>query len=191
MMTLEQRKHESEYLAAKKRYENAYIAKSKYKKDLYEIQNKKTQVINKINELRSERKRVKRVYEELSNVRGNDSDVNDGIVATQKHLSEASVHFKAIGTSSLGDQKNLSDIFADKEKKTKTSLNTAFGNIKKMEQAFENDILNLDIKIKKLECELYEFKSKMAKYTVLIEENSKTMKNAAIDMAYHKKRMMY
>lgn len=48
-MTPEQKKHEEEYFAAKKKYEMAYANKAKYSREKAEAETKRQQLINSIN----------------------------------------------------------------------------------------------------------------------------------------------
>ena len=59
-MTPEQKKHEEEYLAAKKRYEAAYANKIKYTREKATAETKKQQLINSINAKKSELKKYQK-----------------------------------------------------------------------------------------------------------------------------------
>ena len=60
------KKHEEEYLAAKKRYETAYANKVKYTREKTVAETKKQQLINSINAKKSELKKVSDTYTDLT-----------------------------------------------------------------------------------------------------------------------------
>ena len=64
-MTPEQKKHEEEYFAAKKKYEMAYANKAKYSREKAGAETKRQQLINSINSKKSELKKVSQTYTDL------------------------------------------------------------------------------------------------------------------------------
>ena len=125
------KKHEEEYLAAKKRYETAYANKVKYTREKTVVETKKQQLINSINAKKSELKKVSDTYTDLTKTNGKDNEIDGQIKKSAKHLATAAAQFKNIGTSSRGNQKDLETVFSEKVTKTNKHISDAFSDIEK------------------------------------------------------------
>ena len=95
-MTPEQKKHEEEYFAAKKKYEMAYANKAKYSREKAGAETKRQQLINSINSKKSELKKVSQTYTDLTKTNGKDNEIESHIQKAAKHLSAAATQFKNI-----------------------------------------------------------------------------------------------
>lgn len=188
-MTPEQKKHEEEYYAAKKRYETAYADKIKYTREKNNAEAKKQQLINGINTKKSERKKVKDAYDELTKTNGKDNDIDTEVKKAEKHLTTAATQFKNIGTSSNGNQKDLEEVFSSKVTSSKKHISDAFSGIEKAKTSLSGRKATLKTEITKLKGELETSKTNVSKYTTLISQAESTMRTASVDMAYHKKYM--
>ena len=78
-MTPEQKKHEEEYFAAKKKYEMAYANKAKYSREKAGAETKRQQLINSINSKKSELKKVSQTYTDLTKTNGKDNEIESHI----------------------------------------------------------------------------------------------------------------
>ena len=92
-MTPEQKKHEEEYFAAKKKYEMAYANKAKYSREKAGAETKRQQLINSINSKKSELKKVSQTYTDLTKTNGKDNEIESHIQKAAKHLSAAATQF--------------------------------------------------------------------------------------------------
>ena len=188
-MTPEQKKHEEEYLAAKKRYETAYANKIKYTREKTAAETKKQQLINRINSKKSELKKVSDTYTDLVKTNGKDNEIDGYVKKSAKHLATAAAQFKNIGTSSKGNQKDLETVFSAKVAKTNKHISEAFSGIEKAKKNLSGRKTTLNGEISKLKGELSTVKSNITRYATLISEADSTMRTASVDMAYHKKYM--
>ena len=181
-MTPEQKKHEEEYFAAKKKYEMAYANKAKYSREKAGAETKRQQLINSINSKKSELKKVSQTYTDLTKTNGKDNEIESHIQKAAKHLSAAATQFKNIGKSSNGNQKDLEMVFSSKVAKSKKHISEAFSGIEKAKK-------NLSGRKTALNGELATVKTSITRYVTLIDEADTTMRTASVDMAYHKKHM--
>lgn len=186
-MDMEQKKHQEEYLIAKKRYENSIMEKKRVENQIIDIQNHRHQLINQINELQSERKRFIESSEELAGRNSADSEFESGWKDSESKLVAASQGFIAIGTSSLGSPQNLSEVFAEKNRLTKSSMQEVFDGIKKACDNMQMKIEELSRQITNAESELEDGRNRERYLHNIAEENSRIANNASIEMAYHKK----
>lgn len=188
-MTPEQKKHEEEYYAAKKRYETSYADKIKYTREKNNAEARKQQLINSINKKKSEKKKVKDAYDELTKTNGKDNDIDTEVKKAKKHLATAATQFKNIGTSSNGNQKDLETVFSSKVAKSNKHISDAFLGIEKAKKNLSGRKTTLNGEISKLDGELATVKSNIKRYASLISDSDSKMKTASVDMAYHKKYM--
>ena len=188
-MTPEQKKHEEEYFAAKKKYEMAYANKAKYSREKAGVETKRQQLINSINSKKSELKKVSETYKDLTKTNGKDNEIESHIQKAAKHLSAAATQFKNIGKSSNGNQKDLEMVFSSKVAKSKKHISEAFSGIEKAKTNLSGRKTALNGEITKLNGELANVKTSITRYVTLIDEADTTMRTASVDMAYHKKHM--
>jgi chromosome segregation ATPase len=188
-MTPEQKKHEEEYFAAKKKYEMAYANKAKYSREKAGAETKRQQLINSINSKKSELKKVSQTYTDLTKTNGKDNEIESHIQKAAKHLSAAATQFKNIGESSNGNQKDLEMVFSSKVAKSKKHISEAFSGIEKAKKNLSGRKTALNGEITKLNGELATVKTSITRYVTLIDEADTTMRTASVDMAYHKKHM--
>ncbi len=189
-MTQEQLKHKNEYEIEKRKYENAYSEKVSYSRKLASLQAEKQKVLGQINSKKADSKQVSIAQEKLSATNNKDSEINSSLTLASKNLSDAASQFKNIGTSSLGDQKDLEVVFENKNKSSSNNINSAMSEIAKAKTTLSNRMSTLIAEIKKLSNQRENIDSDIKKYTGLIDNADKRMSNASISMAYHKKHMM-
>ena len=183
-MTLEQKKHQEEYYKAKNRYENAAYEKRRAENEIIDIRNRKPQLINKINQLNAEKKCNLSSLEEISK-----SVKTNGIRDTETKLETASNGFLAIGESSLGKPQNLTTVFDDVNRSSKNNISNAFVTLKKTQALVNGKINDINSQIKNLQTELENKKNRERSLQCIVSEKQRTMNNAAVEMAYHKKHM--
>ena len=147
MTTPEQKRAEEEYRAARRRYEDAYVRKQNYEKKKATEESRKQKLISIINEKKSELKQVTETRDDLLKLNGKDGEVNEHVKKTDKDLSAAAVQFKNIGTSSLGEQKDLEVVFAEKITASKKYISDAFAGIEKAKKDLQNRIDKLNAEI--------------------------------------------
>lgn len=188
-MTPEQKKHEEEYLAAKKRYETAYANKVKYAREQNTASTRKQQLISSINAKKSELKKVSQTYDDLLKANGKGSNIDANTKKSTKALADAATQFKAMGESSGGNLKDLEVVFSSSVSKFNRHISDAFSEIDKAKKSLSGRKTKLKSEISKLQDELETLKSNGSKYASLISEAESTMKTASVDMAYHKKFM--
>ena len=164
-MTPEQKKHEEEYFAAKKKYEMAYANKAKYSREKAGAETKRQQLINSINSKKSELKKVSQTYTDLTKTNGKDNEI-------ESHI-----------------QKDLEMVFSSKVAKSKKHISEAFSGIEKAKKNLSGRKTALNGEITKLNGELATVKTSITRYVTLIDEADTTMRTASVDMAYHKKHM--
>lgn len=118
-LTSEQKKHQEEYYAAKKRYVLADEKRQILQNKIIGIQNDRPKLINKMNELESERKRNSEALEEISKTNSSDGDFEDSMKDSAGKLETAAQGFLAIGTSSVAELKDLTEVFSHTDSQTK------------------------------------------------------------------------
>jgi len=188
-MTLEQKKHEDEYYAAKRRYESAYSDAVRYQNEIQRLYEQRTKLINEINRNNSEKKRFILSSDDLKKAISNDGGINDSLKSYSSNLMDATNHFKMIGESDLGMPKSISEAFSDADKAVENNISTAFSKI----NSFHKDILHrideFGNTISRLENELQENKNLESRYLGYINDANRRKNNASVDMAYHKRLM--
>ena len=185
-MTLEQKKHQEEYYKAKNRYENATYEKRRAENEIIDIRNRKPQLINKINQLK---KCNLTSLEEISKSVKTNGSFEQSIKDTETKLETASNGFLAIGESSLGKPQNLTTVFDGVNRSSKNNISSAFVNLKRTQALINNKINDINSQIKNLQTELENKKSRERSLQCIVSEKQRTMNNAAVEMAYHKKHM--
>jgi len=185
-MTLEQKKHQEEYYKAKNRYENATYEKRRAKNEIIDIRNRKPQLINKINQLNAEKKCNLTSLEEISKSVKTNGSFEQSIKDTETKLETASNGFLAIGESSLGKPQNLTTVFDGVNRSSKNNISSAFVRTQAL---INNKINDINSQIKNLQTELENKKNRERSLQCIVSEKQRTMNNAAVEMAYHKKHM--
>ncbi len=189
MTTAEQKKHEEEYNQAKRRYENAYGDKARYERELINLQSRRTQIINEINSKKSDKKHLKSTYKTIEQSSGKNSDINAYLTKSNEKLASAALQFKGIGESSKGKQKDLEQLFSEKNTKSKNNIKKAFDEMKKAKGKLDTKIAELKKNIKDLEDEMDSNGTNQSRCKANIEAAKNAMNKASADMAYHKKHM--
>lgn len=188
-MTLEQKKHQEEYFNAKNRYENAAYEKRCAENEIIDIRNRKPQLIGKINELNAEKKCNLTSLEEISKSVKTNGSFDQSIKDTETKLETATGGFLAIGESSLGKPQNLTTVFEDVNRSSKNNISSAFVNLKNTQALINSKISDINSRINNLRTELENKKSRERSLQYVVSEKQRTMNNAAVEMAYHKKHM--
>lgn len=188
-MTPEQRRHQDDYYAAKRRYEDACYEKRCAENEIADIQNRRYQLINEINDSESEHKRFVESHEEIVKSINNDDGISAGITDSAAKLTEASKGLLAIGSSTVGNLKDLDTVFDERNRSSKTSINSAFEALKRTRNDMDSHINEVAGKIRLLKDELENGKNRERSLSYRISECNSTMNSAAIDMAYHKRHM--
>jgi chromosome segregation ATPase len=188
-MTPEQRRHEEDYYAAKRRYEDACYEKRCAENEISDIQNRRWHLINEINEAESEHKRFVESYDEIEKSIKNDEGISAGIKDAESKLTEASDGLLAIGTSSAASLKSLDTVFDEKNRSSKSSISSAFESLKRTKSDMSAHIETVAGKISQLKTELEDGKSRERYLSGRVSDCIGTMNSAAIDMAYHKRHM--
>ena len=186
-LTPEQRRHQEEYYAAKRRYVSADEKRQILQNKIIGIQNDRPKLINKMNELESERKRNSEALEEISKTNSSDGDFEDSMKDSAGKLETAAQGFLAIGTSSVAELKDLTEVFSHTDIQTKNSMDSVFENIKNIKNAISNKISDLITEYNKAENELQQSYENERRYNEEIYTQKKIMENAEWDMAYHKR----
>lgn len=186
-MTPEQKKHEEEYYAAKRRYENAYAEKRRSENEISDIKNRRKQILNSINELTSENNRYISSRKDISKSVDKNSDFDTGWSDSEKKLSAAASGFLAIGSTSDSKPQDLNVVFEEKNKHTKNKMTDVFSNLKNVKNELDGKIEANERKISKLKSEMEEGKNRERYLSSNISEQSRIMSNASIEMASHKK----
>lgn len=189
-MTPEQQRHQQEYYRAKRNYENAVMEKRRAENDIINIQSRRNQIINRINALTSERRRNENSLTEINKTSSKNNDVEMGIKDNESKLDAASAGLLGIGESSLGKPQNLSEVFSEKNTKTKKAILGAFDQLKETSKAISRKIGELNSAIRGLENEMEEGKRRERSLANYANEQQRIINNSSIEMAYHKKHMM-
>lgn len=188
-MTPEQQKHQEEYLIAKRRYENAFEEKRRAENEVNNILNRRQQVINTINELVAERNRNSDSLSEIQRSLARNSDFDSSVKDTESKLETASIGFSTIGESSVGTPQNLKEVFDERNRCSKSSITSAFEQMKNIENSIQRKIDDLNSQIAQLEREMEDGQNRERYLNNVIAEQDRIMDNASIEMAYHKKHM--
>lgn len=188
-MTPEQIKHQEEYYRAKRNYENASIEKRRAENEIIRIRNRRTQIINKVNGLNSEKRRNETSLAEINKTSARNNDIDVGIKDGESKLSTAAAGFLAIGESSVGNPQNLVDVFDDKNRISKAAINGAFEQMKRAATSISRKIEELISAIRRLETEMEEGKRREHSLSYVASQQQRIMNNASIEMAYHKRHM--
>lgn len=186
-MTPEQQQHQEDYMIAKRRYENAFSEKRRAENELNNILNRRQQVIGAINELTAERNRNNYSLSEIQRSYAQNNDFDASVKDTETKLEAASIGFSAIGESSVGTPQKLTEVFDEKNRTSKTSITSAFSQIKNIEGSIQRKIDELNRQIAQLERELEDGQNRERYLNSVISEQNHIMNNASIEMAYHKR----
>ena len=188
-MTPEQQKHQEEYLIAKRKYENAFEEKRCAENEVNNILNRRQQIISTINELVSERNRNSDSLSEIQRSSAQNSDFDSSVKDTESKLEIASIGFSAIGESSVGTPQNLIEVFDERSRRSKSSITSAFEQMKNIGDSIQRKIDDLNRQIAQLEREMEDGQNRERYLNNVIAEQDRIMNNASIEMAYHKKHM--
>lgn len=186
-VTQEQRMHQDEYDCAKRKYENAYISKRNAENELISIQNRRRQILDEINQNKTDRNRFFESSQEIAKTSQNDSDISIGITDSETKLEAATVGFSAIGSASYCKPQNLVAVFEERDRNTKNVINGIFDNLKNTQNTMNQKIEEFDREIQRLQDELENGERRERILSNTISECSRTMTNATYTMAYHKK----
>ena len=188
-MTPEERFHEEEYYAAKNRYSSAAYSESAAEARISELRSRRSHLLNKISQMKAERKSYSSSLEEIGKGLSKNSDFESAMRDTQSKLDTASSAFLAIGQSSVGTLKNLNDVFGDTDKKTYSSVSGVFGNLKQNKAKIQGIIDSISGNISQFENELSEGKNEERRLQEVVREEKRKKNRALEDMAYHKRYM--
>jgi len=188
-MTPEQQKHQEEYLIAKKKYENAFAEKRRAENEISNLLNRRQQILSSINDMVAERNRNNDSLTQLQNTSSQNSDFEASVRDTDIKLESASEGFLAIGESSVGKPQKLTDVFDERNRKSKSSITSAFDQIKNIGNSIQRKIDELNRQIAQLERELEDGRNRERQLNNVISEQNRIMNNASIEMAYHKKHL--
>ena len=188
-MPTEQQKHQEEYLIAKRRYENAFAEKRRAENEINSIINRRQQIISMINELTAERKRNSESLAEIQKSSAQNSDFDASVKDTEAKLETASSGFLAIGESSVCTLQRLTEVFDEKNRNSKSSIASAFEQMKNIGGSVQRKIEDLSHQISQLEQEMEDGKNRERYLNNVIAEQNHVMNNASVEMAYHKNHM--
>ncbi|WP_294413330.1 hypothetical protein [uncultured Ruminococcus sp.] len=188
-MTPEQQKHQEDYLIAKRRYENAFAEKRCAENEKNNILNRRKHIINTINELTSERNRSNNSFSEIQRSSAQNGDFDASVKDTETKLEAASAGFLAIGESSVGNPQRLTEVFDERNRNSKSSIASAFEQMKNIGSSIQHKIDDLSYQISQLEQEMECGKNRERYLNNVIAEQDRIMNNASIEMAYHKNHM--
>ena len=186
-MTAEEQKHYDEYISAKKIYENTAMDRRRAENERCEIYNRRHYLIDEINRLESERNKNIDSLEEITKSTDKNSDFEMGMTDSDSKLETAANSFCAIGSSSIGCPQNLTDVFDEKNRLSKKSISDVFESLRNIKNVLTDKIDQLSDDIHRYECEIEEGRARECHLDYSIDEMSRTMNNASMDMAYHKK----
>lgn len=186
-MTQEQRKHQEDYMIAKRRYENAFAEKRHAENEVSNILNRRQQIINLINELVAERNRNCDSLSEIQRSSAQNNDLDSSVKDTESKLEAASIGFSAIGESSVGSPQKLTEVFGERNRHSKSSIASAFAQMKNIGNSVQRKIDELNRQISQLEREMEDGKSSERYWNNVIIEQNRIMNNASVEMAYHKR----
>ena len=186
-MTPEQQKHQEDYFIAKRRYENAFAEKRRAENEINNILNRRQQLINMINELTAERNRNTDSLSEIQRSSAQNGDFDASVKDTETKLEAASSGFSAIGESSVGTPQRLTEVFDERNRTSKSSIASAFEQMKTIGSSIQRKIDDLSRQISQLEQEMEDGKNRERYLNNVIAEQNHIMNNASIEMAYHKK----
>ncbi len=189
-MTAEQQQHQEDYLIAKRKYENAFAEKRCAENEINKILNRRQQIINEINEFTAERKRNNDSLSEIQRSSAQNGDFDVSIKDAEAKLEAASSGFLAIGESSVGTPQRLTEVFDERNRTSKSSIASAFEQMKTIGSSIQRKIDDLSRQISQLEQEMEDGKSRECYLNNVIAEKNHIMNNASIEMAYHKKHMI-
>ena len=181
--------HEEEYQIAKRKYEDAFAEKRSAENEISGIINRRRQILDTVNELVAERKLNDASLTELNSSSAKNSDFDDCVKDTETKLEAASAGFCAIGESSLGVPQKLTEVFDEKNRRSKSSITGAFEQIKNIGKAVQQKIDDLNSRISALEREQEDGQNRERYLNGVISEQDHRMSNATIEMAYHKRHM--
>lgn len=188
-MTPEQQKHQEDYLLAKKRYENAFAKKRSSENETSRILNRRQQIVNTINELVAERNRNNDTLSEIQRSSAQNSDFDLCVKDTESKLETASIGFSAIGESSVATLQNLTEVFEERNHRSKTSIVNAFEQMKNIGNSVQQKIDDINRQIAQYEQEMEDGQNRERYLNNVIAEQDRIMNDASIEMAYHKKHM--
>lgn len=188
-MTPEQQKHQEEYMIAKKKYENAFAEKRRAENEINNILNRRQQILSSINDMVAERNRNSDSLSQLQNTSAQNSDFEASVRDTDIKLESASQGFLAIGESSVGKPQKLTDVFEERNRTSKSSIASAFEQMKTIGSSIQRKIDDLSRQISQLEQEMEDGKNRESYLNNMIAEQNHIMNNASIEMAYHKNHM--
>lgn len=188
-MTSDQQHHQDEYYAAKRRYESAYSDKRHAENQISSIINRRNQIINQINAKTAERKRNNDSLSKLQSSSAKNSEVDSSVRDTEAKLATASEAFRTFGEASHCKQKKLTEVFSEKNARSKSSIATAFSKIGSVITTIQQKIQELNGQISALEREMEDGKSRERYWNGVISSCNSTMNSASWDMAYHQRCM--
>lgn len=188
-MTPQQKKHQEEYDIAKKKYERAYSEKKLCDRKLGELLSEKQANIKEINSQVTKKKRIDETATLLSDTNEKDSEIDRAFYNSAQNLLEADQMFSRFGDYSRGNVKSLENVFAEKNKTTKSNISEAFSKIKTAKIKMNEDSISLKNSIAKLQTKATQINDSIRKYTQLAEQANRDMQKASIDMAFHKKHL--
>lgn len=188
-MTAEQQQHQEDYLIAKRKYENAFAEKRCAENEINKILNRRQQIINEINEFTAERKRNSDSLSEIQRSSAQNGDFDASVKDAEAKLEAASSGFLAIGESSVGTPQRLTEVFDERNRNSKSSITSAFEQMKKIGSSIQRKVDDLSRQISQLEQEMEDGKSRERYLNNVIAEQNHIMNNASIEMAYHKKHL--
>ena len=146
-MTQEQKMHQDEYDRAKRRYESAYMDKRNAENELAGIKTERRQILDKINQQKTERKRFSESSDEIAKTSQNDSDISEGIADSETKLEAAATGFCAIGSTTSSKPQNLTAVFEERDRSAKNTISTVFENLRKTVENCNIEYDNKKIKI--------------------------------------------
>lgn len=155
-----QQQHQEEYLIAKRRYENAFAEKRRAENEINNILNRRQQIVSAINELVSDRARNFDSLSEIQRSSAQNSDFDASVKDTETKLEAASSGFLAIGESSVGTPQRLTEVFDERNRTSKSSIASAFEQMKNIGGSIQRKIDDLSHQISQLEQEMEDGKNR-------------------------------
>ena len=114
-------------------------------------------------------------------------DFDASVKDTETKLEAASSGFLAIGESSVGTPQRLTEVFDERNRTSKSSIASAFEQMKTIGSSIQRKIDDLSRQISQLEQEMEDGKNRERYLNNVIAEQNHIMNNASLEMAYHKK----
>lgn len=157
---------------------------------IYNLNNQRPRVVNRINQLNAEIRNVQFAISGLHNSILREGSINSKLTAVANKTTQASDNFREMVRIGGINNKNLTDVFSSETAKTKNALNRVWNTLKSKKNILNAKLTNLQAELRRANSNLQNIDSSKRQYNANLSYWRGQKNNNYYNMEYYRRKMM-